>query len=203
MRISARLVMAVVFGVTASVAVDAGAQIRINGKVTDTWGNGLPGVQITAERERGGGSAVTTTTEDDGEFFMMVLTSANYEITFLRDGYQGILTPADIRMRDNRPIELELEALPSGSRLRGEQEFQAEGGTPRITFNEDGFFEFEDAEGEEGMGTYGIVEQDALLVVREYDGDDDKYSIGEPVVISFSSDQFTSFDWDGVSLTKQ
>ena len=72
-----------------------------------------------------------------------------------------------------------------------------------MKFNEEGIFEFEDADGEEGMGTYGIVEQDALLVVREYDGDDDRYSIVEPVVVSFSSDQFTSFTWDGVELTKQ
>ena len=199
---SVRLVVAVAFGVAACVAVDAAAQVRVNGTITDAWGNGLPGVQVMAERE-GGGSPVTTTTDDDGEFFMIGLTSARYDITFLRDGYQGVRTPAEIRMRDNQPIDLELEVLPSGSRLRGEQEFQAEGGTPRITFTEDGFFEFEDAEGEEGMGTYAIAEQDALLVVREYDGDDDKYSIVEPVVISFSSDQFTSFDWDGVTLSKQ
>ena len=201
MRISAGIVAAA-FGVAVCVAVDAAAQARVNGNVTDEWGNGLPGVQITAERE-GGGSAVTGTTEDDGEFFMIGLSSARYNITFLLDGYQGIRMGAEVRSRDNSPIELELEVLPSGSRLRGEQEFQADGGTPRITFTEEGFFEFEDAEGEEGMGTYGIVETDALLVVREYDGDDDKYSVAEPVVISFSSDQFTSFDWDGATLTKQ
>ena len=55
-----------------------------------------------------------------------------------------------------------------GGRLRGEQEFEGEGGSPKITFKEDGVFEFEDAEGEEGEGTYGVVELNALLVVRDY-----------------------------------
>ena len=202
MRLNGRLMATVAFLAVMGAGVDAAAQARVTGEITDEWGNGLPGVLVTAERD-GGGAPVTTETDDNGEFFMIGLSSAQYNITFTRDGYQGIRTPALVRMRDNQPINLELEALPTGSRLRGEQEFQAAGGTPWMKFNEEGFFEFEDADGEEGMGTYGIVEQDALLVVREYDGDDDKFSIVEPVVVSFSSDQFTSFTWDGVELTKQ
>ena len=202
MRLNGRLMAAVAFLAVMGAGIDAAAQARVTGEITDEWGNGLPGVLVTAERD-GGGAPVTTETDDNGEFFMIGLSSAQYNITFTRDGYQGIRTPALIRMRDNQPINLELEALPTGGRLRGEQEFQATGGTPWMKFNEEGFFEFEDADGEEGMGTYGIVEQDALLVVREYDGDDDKFSIVAPVVVSFSSDQFTSFTWDGVELTKQ
>ena len=63
--------------------------------------------------------------------------------------------------------------------------------------------EFEDAEGEEGEGTYGVVELNALLVVRDYDGDDDKYSISDPVVVTFANDLFTSLTWEGATLRKQ
>ena len=82
------------------------------------------------------------------------------------------------RLSANRPVELELEAVPLGGVFRGGQEFEAEGGTPNIAFDGDGRFEFEDSEGE-GEGTYGIVDQTAVMIVRDYDGPDDKYSISE------------------------
>ncbi len=202
MRRNGRLAMMAALLATTLTAAHANAQARVTGEVTDEWGNGIPGVLVSAQRD-GGGAPVTTTTEDNGEFFMIGLSSAEYNITFTRDGYQGIRMPVLVRTTGNRPIELELEVTPTGGRLRGEQEFRAEGGSPWMTFREEGTFEFEDADGEEGMGTYGVVELDALLVVREYEGDDDRYSIGEPVVVTFNSDQFTSFTWDGVELTKQ
>ncbi len=43
----------------------------------------------------------------------------------------------------------------------------AAGRTPLFRFKEDGTFEFTDAAGE---GTYGIVEESGVLVVRDYDG---------------------------------
>ena len=136
------------------IATEAFAQV--SGKVTDEWENELPGVAVTIEREDGGREPIVETTDDDGEFFLR-LDSGRYTFTFVIDGYQPIRTGAAIRqLSRNSPIEVELEYLGSaGGRLRGDQDFEAEGGSPKITFKEDGTFEFEDDDGE-GEGSYGI-----------------------------------------------
>ena len=181
---------------------DARGQGRVQGEVTDKWGNGLAEVQIAVERTDGGGS-YSAVTEDDGDYIILGLQSGNYEITFTLDGYEGVLVAENVRSSSGPRLDVELEALPSGGRLRGEQEFEAEGGSPKIKFKEDGIFEFEDTEGEEGEGTYGVVELSALLVVRDYDGDDDKYSVSDPVVVAFANDLFTSLTWEGATLRKK
>ena len=63
-------------------------------------------------------------------------------------------------------------------------------------------FEFEDANGG-GEGTYGIVELSAVMVIRDYDGPGDTYSVNEPVVVMFADDQFTSLTWSDTSLVKK
>lgn len=201
MRIHSALTAALVVVSVAVGVSDALAQGRVSGKVTDKWGNGLAAVEISVVRTDGGGT-YSGTSEDNGEYFILGLQSGNYEVTFTKDGYQGIRVAENVRS-SARPLDIELEALPSGGRLRGEQEFEAEGGSPKITFNENGIFEFEDAHGENGEGTYGIVETSALLVVRDYDGDDDTYSLEAPVVVTFSNDQFTSLTWDDATLDKK
>jgi len=95
-----------------------------------------------------------------------------------------------------RPVELELEALPSGGRFRGDTECEAEGGVPRVKFDGDGLFEFEDTEGE-GIGTWGIVDLSAVMVACEYDGSGDRCSVNEAVVVTCTSDQFMSLIWGG------
>ena len=202
MRTNTTFVGVVVVFLAIFVATEAFAQV--SGKVTDEWENALPSVAVTIEREDGGREPIVETTDDDGEFFLR-LDSGRYTFTFVIDGYQPIRTGANIRqLSRNSPIEVELEYLGStGGRLRGDQDFEAEGGSPKITFKEDGTFEFEDAEGEEGEGHYGIVEQAAHLIVRDYDGDDDKYSVVEPVVVPFSTDQFNDLTWEGLTLTRQ
>ena len=201
MRIHSALAAAVVVAVFP--AGDAWGQSRVSGKVTDQWGNGLAGVQIVVERRDGGSGGRTATTEDSGDFFMLGLPTAGYDFTFTLDGYQGVRFGTRIAARDNRPIEIELAVNATGVRLRGEQDFEAAGGSPKIKFKEDGVFEFEDAEGEEGEGTYGIVDLEAHLVVRDYEGDDDRYSHAEPVVVTFANDQFRSLTWDGATLDRK
>ena len=202
MRFRAILVVLTVLVSGTFLVSDARGQGRVQGEVTDKWGNGLGAVQIAVERTDGGG-AYAAATEDDGEDIILGLQSGTYEITFTLDGYQGVRVAENVRSSAGPRLDVELEALASGGRLRGEQDFEAEGGSPKIKFKEDGIFECEDAEGEEGEGTYGVVELSALLVVRDYDGDDDKYSISEPVVVTFANDQFTSLTWEGASLRKQ
>ena len=202
MRFRSILVVLTVLVSGAFLVSDARGQGRVQGEVTDKWGNGLGAVQIAVERTDGGGS-YSAATEDDGEYIILGLQSGTYEITFTLDGYQGVRVAENVRSSAGPRLDVELEALASGGRLRGEQDFEAEGGSPKIKFKEDGIFEFEDAEGEEGEGTYGVVELSALLVVRDYDGDDDKYSISEPVVVTFANDQFTSLTWEGATLRKQ
>ena len=201
MRVHAAL--AAVFLVGAFPVGDAWGQSRVSGTVTDEWGNGLAGVEIVIERRDGGAGGRTATTEDGGDFFLLGLPTGEYNFTFTHAGYQGVRFGTRVAARDNQPIDIELAVNATGQSLRGEQEFEAEGGSPRITFREDGLFEFEDAEGEEGEGTYGIFDLDAHLVVRDYDGDDDKYSLTEPVVVTFSNDQFRSLTWDGATLNRR
>ncbi len=202
MRFRSILVVVTVLVSGTFLVSDARGQGRVQGEVTDKWGNGLGAVQIAVERTDGGGS-YSAATEDDGEYIILGLQSGTYEITFTLDGYQGVRVAENVRSSAGPRLDVELEALASGGRLRGEQDFEAEGGSPKIKFKEDGIFEFEDAEGEEGEGTYGVVELSALLVVRDYDGDDDKYSISEPVVVTFANDQFTSLTWESATLRKQ
>ena len=202
MRIRSALVTAAALMAGVLMTADAFGQARLMGKVTDKWGNGLPGIQVSAAQQNGGGTQ-SATTEEDGDYVMVGLTSATWDITFSGVGYQGVRTAVSVRVSSRDPLNMQLEALPAGGRLRGAQEFEAEGGLPKFKFNEDGVFEFEDADGEEGEGTYAIVEQNGMLTVREYDGDDDKYSIAEPVVITFTSTAFTSFTWDGATLNKK
>ena len=183
-------------------AADVTAQGQLRGKLTDEWGNPLEGATVVSERSSGG-STTDTTTDDDGEFLFANLSSGGYTFEFRMDGYQAIRTAINVRqLSSNRPVEIELEALPSGSRFRGDTEFEAEGGTPKIKFKEDEMAEFEDAEGE-GEATYGIVELSAVVVVRDYDGPDDRYSVAEPVVVMFASDQFTSLTWGEATLRKK
>ena len=190
---------ALVVGVLLSVAsADLNAQGRLRGEVTDEWGNGLEGVQVIVSNDR---SSRETTTDDDGDFFFNGLPGGEFTIEFQAEGYRGARSPITISGL-NRPFEIELGVLPFGSRFREETRFEAEGGTPRIAFDAEGTFEFEDANGE-GKGTYGINALSAVLVVRDYDGPDDAYSITEPVVVTFANGQFTSLTWGGATLTNQ
>ncbi len=186
----------------------ASAQTRVSGKVIDTWGNSLEGVQVAAVRPDGGGSSFTEVTDADGEFMMIGLDGSEYEFTYTLSGYQGIRQLRQIRTqyapgRARRgPPPVELELLSSGSFLRDETQFEAEGGTHSLTLKPDGMFEFEDPEGE-GEGNYAIQDATAILTVRDYDGPDDTFSITEPVVVTAPNDGFLSVMWGETKLTKK
>ena len=191
------------------VVQDVSAQtVRFGGTVTDTWGNPLEGVAVEATRQDGGGSTRSAVTDDDGEFQMIGLQSTTYEFTYRLDGYVGTRQIREIRSQVSlggarrRPAPIELEARGTGQYLRNEADFAAEGGTPSLTLKPDGTFEFEDAEGE-GEGSYSIQEQSAILIVRDYDGPDDKYTISVPVVVTAPTSQFLSFAWGETTLNKQ
>ena len=192
------LVSLVAIGVVLSVAPNAGAQVRTTGQVTDEWDNPLEGVTVLAERT-GRSAQQTATTDEDGRFQFVGLASGEWSFTATLDGYQGIRTVAPIRqLGDNPSVNFELPAVPAGGAFGERTEFEAEGGTPRFRFEQDGTFEFEDAEGE-GEGTYAIVEQAGILTVRDYDGPDDKFSVSTPVVVEFGN-QMTSMLHDGAQL---
>ncbi len=175
------------------------AQGRVRGQVTDEYDNPIPGATIVAEAS---GAASTTTTDDNGRFQFLGL-SGEYTFTTTAQGYVGIRTMATIRqLGDNRPINFELPVAASGGGFRSETTFVSDPPGTTISFDEDGTFEFEDAEGE-GEGTYGIQGTNAELVVRKYDGPDDKFSIAEPITIHFADDQFTSFMMGDQKLVKQ
>ena len=190
-----------VIGLVLSMAVSAGAQTVTRGQVTDESDNGLEGVTVLAEATGGGGSQ-TTATNEDGEFQFIGLSSAEWSFTATLDGYQGIRGLVTIRRTNNRPVEFELPWLETGGIFRERTEFEAEGGTPKFRFEEDHTFEFEDDEGE-GEGNYGIVDQTAVLIVRDYDGPDDRFSVNTPVVVEFADEQFSSLTYAGVQIPKK
>ncbi len=41
---------------------------------------------------------------------------------------------------------------------------------------------------------------DGALTVRDYDGDDDKFSITEPVVVTFVNELFNALTWGEATL---
>ena len=185
--------------VVLGLAASAGAQGLARGKVTDEWDNPLEGVTVLAEPV-GAGGPQTTTSGDDGQFQFVGLSSGNWAFTATLDGYQGIRQGVEVLQFGGGPrVDIEMPVLASGGRFQTRTEFEAEGGPLRFRFEEDGTFEFEDADGE-GEGTYGIVELAAVLIVRDYDGPDDKFSIKTPVVVEFGSDQFTDLTHDGVQI---
>ena len=47
------------------------------------------------------------------------------------------------------------------------------------------------------------MELSAILIVRDYDGPDDKFSVKTPVVVEFADQQFLSLTHDGMQLTKK
>ena len=195
------LARAVAIGVLLSLAVSAGAQTVTRGEVTDESGNGLAGVAVLAEATGGGGSQ-TTMTDEDGRFMFNGLSSAEWSFTATLDGYQGVRGIVTIRRTNNRPVEFELPWLTIGGVFRERTDFEAEGGIPKFRFEEDHTFEFEDDEGE-GEGNYGIVDQTAVLIVRDYDGPDDRFNVNTPVVVEFADEQFSSMTHAGVQIPKK
>ena len=195
------VVSAVTAGLALSAAAFPAAQSMTRGQVTDEWDNPLEGVTVLAEPS-GAGTAQTTTTDEEGRFLFMGLNSAEWSFTATLDGYQGIRGMVTVSQNNSRPVDFDLPWVPTGGAFRERTEFEAEGGTPKFRFEDDQTFEFEDAEGE-GEGTYGITNLTAVLVVRDYDGPDDKFTLATPVVVEFSSDQFTSLTHDGVELMKK
>ncbi len=192
------LVSWMAIGVVLSVAASAGAQVRTSGQVTDEWDNPLEGATVLIERTDSNDQQ-TTTTDEDGRFLFVGLASGDWSFTATLDGYQGIRTGAPVRqLGNNPPVNFELPAVPAGGAFSERTEFEAAGGTPRFRFEQDGTFEFEDAEGE-GEGTYAILEQAGILTVREYDGPDDKFNVNTPLVVDLGN-QMTSMTHDGVQL---
>ena len=197
--LSRRYVMAI--GVVLSVAVSAAAQTVTRGQVTDEWDNGLEGVTVLAE-PTDAGAPQTTTTDEDGRFQFLGLSSARWSITATLNGYQGLRQVVPIRRGNSQSVVFDVPWLSTGGVFRERTDFEAEGGIPKFRFEEDHSFEFEDADGE-GEGTYGIVDLNAILIVRDYDGPDDKFSVNTPVVLVFANDQFSSLTHDGVQVPKK
>ena len=173
------------------------AQGRVRGQVTDEYDNPIPGATIVAE---GSGSASNAPTDDNGRFLFLGL-SGELTFTATAPGYVSIFTTRTVRY-ENRPLDFELPAAASGQRFRSEMTYVSDPPGTTISFDEDGTFEFEDAEGE-GEGTYGMQGLNGVLVVRKYDGPDDKFSIAEPVIIQFADEPLTSFMMGDQKLVKQ
>ncbi len=195
---------AVTFGIVLGAAARSEAQGAKRGQVTDEWGNPLEGVTVLAESAGADGAPQNTTTDDGGNFSFIGLGSGDWAFTVLLDGYQGLQQVANVRRTgQTRPLRFEMPVLASGGRFRERTEFRAEDGATRFRFEEDGTFEFEDADGE-GEGTLRHrPAQRASRRARGYDGPDDRFSPRTPVVVEFANDQFTSMTYDGEELPQR
>ena len=180
------LVSLVTIGFMLSAAASAGAQSLMRGVITDEWHNPLEGATVVAERPEAGLQR-TTTTGEDGRFQFtglnfddwtlpaVGLAAVEWSLSATLDGYERTRQVVGFRLRGgNQPVNFRLPVVATGGRFGAHTEFEAEGGTPRVRFEADGTFEFEDAGGE-GEGTYGLVALAAILVVRDYDGPNDKF----------------------------
>ncbi len=128
------------------------AQGRLRGQVTDEYDNPIPGATIVAEGSR---SASNSTTDNNGRFVFLGL-SGETTFTVTAPGYVSIFTTRNVRrLGENRPLDFELPVAASGQRFRSETTFVSDPPGTTFSFDEDGTFEFEDAEGE-GEGTYGF-----------------------------------------------
>ena len=137
------------------------AQSRIRGQVTDEYDNPIPGATIVAEAS---GAASTTTTDDNGRFVFVGL-SGERTFTVTAPGYVSLFTTRRVRLGENRPLDFELPAAALGQRFRSETTYVSDPPGTTISFDADGSFEFEDAEGD-GEGTYSMQGVNGELVVR-------------------------------------
>ena len=173
------------------------AQGRVRGQVTDEYDNPIPGATVAAE---GSGSASNATTDDNGRYLFLGL-SGELTFTVTAPGYVSIFTTRTVRF-ENRPLDFELPAAASGQRFRSETTYVSDPPGTTVSFDEDGNFKFEDSEGD-GEGTYGMQGLNGELVVRKYDGPDDKFSIADPITIQFADEPLTSFMLGDQKLVKQ
>lgn len=192
------------------------AQAPIRGKVRDQWRNPIPNVTVKANpstRTEFGGLRGDDAdqkprefiTDENGEFFVSALgglrPGSYWVFECIAEGYESVdreeLIP---RTFDAHDVEFILAAAPPGERFGGSRSYEAEGGIPTFSFQEDGIFSFKDADGV-GAGTYGIVERTVIVVIRTYDGPGDKYQKAVPIEVPFYSSVFPSFTWGESKLT--
>ena len=184
-------VVSAVAALSLTLAVPSLAQGRVRGEVEDEYGNPIAGVTI-AGKPFDAHEPKSATTDDEGRFGMMAVSAGQWLFTASAEGYVTVELTTKVSWLELNRFNFELGVAPTGGRFRTTTTFVSDPAGTTITFEEDGTFAFEDAEGE-GMGTYGIDELTAALVVRKYDGPDDKFSISDPLVAEFSNRQLRSF----------
>ena len=165
---------------------------RMTGTVFDEWENPIEGATVRAEGTEGGAPG-SATTDAGGEFVIEGLDSENYNFPFRAAGYQGV-RQSGTRVRTgavNRPLTAALSVLQRGVSFEDETTFVSDPPGTTINFDDNGTFEIENADGE-GHGTYGIEQTTATLVVREHDAEG-KYSINDPLVAEFASEDLINF----------
>ena len=196
------LVRLAVVALSVALATPGLAQGRVRGEVTDDYGNPIEGATVTAET-RVSGRTFTMTTDEDGRFVAAGLAGGVWSFTAMAQGYVGIRTDAQIsQLSNNAPIDFELPVASTGGRFRSETTFESDPAGTTITFAEDGKFTYEDADGE-GEGTYGIVDISVVLVMRKWDGPEDKFTFREPVIAEFDNKNFDAFTFGSQRLLKK
>ena len=174
---------------------------QARGLVQDEYGNPIKGATVAADLgdDR---APLSATSGDNGDFLFTLQDSPTFTFTERVAGYQGARIRAAGLLGIPRPMVFELPALPMGLPLPSRTAFVSDPAGTIITFEDDGTFSFEDVDGE-GTGTYGRQELTAALVVREYDGPNNKFSISEPLTAEFADQNFTSFMLGDQKLVKQ
>lgn len=76
---------------------------RMQGTVTDTEGNPIPGVKVTAENPNVTPSTLSTTTDEDGNWAIMGFNNADWSFTFEKEGYIPQKIDASVRTLSKNP----------------------------------------------------------------------------------------------------
>ncbi|MGQ0733350.1 MAG: carboxypeptidase regulatory-like domain-containing protein [Acidobacteriota bacterium] len=105
------MLRALLFLISLSIAGPMAAQVptgTIAGTVTDQVGAVLPNVTITITN-RGTGAARVLLSGADGGFLVPSLPAGSYDVLFVADGFQPIMSPADVRTGATTTVTVGLE----------------------------------------------------------------------------------------------
>lgn len=118
-RLGTILALAVFAGLIVSLPAQAQlGQGRMQGTVTDSEGNPLEGVEVTAHNPNVTPSTLETTTDEKGNWAIMGFTNDTWSFTFEKDGYVPRKLDASVRMLSRNPdmdVALQKAAPASGA----------------------------------------------------------------------------------------
>jgi len=98
---------------------------RFKGKIVDTAGKAIGGVQVTF-KDLSDGARITFTAGKDGSFDRRMIPSAQYEVTFAKDGYATHTEKFDWSATQSETKTIEVQVVLESTSVQGEREMSKE-----------------------------------------------------------------------------